>query len=270
MVGEHAIHNMRVIARKDAVVPITLRAVQFGFSTYESLRIIEGKVVHLQDHLNRLEHSCKGIGLVHPFTHEQITDSVHRLMEVDAIGQASLRIQIYGGEEPQLFVTASTILSYPETQYTQGVGAISYYGERLFPSCKTGNLLLNYLAVEEAKRQKCFEALLVDRTGRVLEGTRSNFFALKENSLYTAADDEVLLGITRDRVIKAAVQLGLSVVYEAPYLEDLAMGTYGQAFISATSMAAMPLASLDGKSFSAPFTKILAIRDLVRSWELQD
>jgi D-alanine transaminase/branched-chain amino acid aminotransferase len=261
---------MRVIARKDAVVPITLRAVQFGFSTYESLRIIEGKVVHLQDHLNRLEHSCKGIGLVHPFTHEQITDSVHRLMEVDAIGQASLRIQIYGGEEPQLFVTASTILSYPETQYTQGVGAISYYGERLFPSCKTGNLLLNYLAVEEAKRQKCFEALLVDRTGRVLEGTRSNFFALKENSLYTAADDEVLLGITRDRVIKAAVQLGLSVVYEAPYLEDLAMGTYGQAFISATSMAAMPLASLDGKSFSAPFTKILAIRDLVRSWELQD
>ncbi|NCC12455.1 MAG: amino acid aminotransferase [Spirochaetia bacterium] len=270
MVGEHAIHNMRVIARKDAVVPITLRAVQFGFSTYESLRIIEGKVVHLQDHLNRLEHSCKGIGLVHPFTHEQITDSVHRLMEVDAIGQASLRIQIYGGEEPQLFVTASTILSYPESQYTQGVGAISYYGERLFPSCKTGNLLLNYLAVEEAKRQKCFEALLVDRTGRVLEGTRSNFFALKENSLYTAADDEVLLGITRDRVIKAAVQLGLSVVYEAPYLEDLAMGTYGQAFISATSMAAMPLASLDGKSFSAPFTKILAIRDLVRSWELQD
>nr|WP_321294807.1 aminotransferase class IV [uncultured Sphaerochaeta sp.] len=270
MVGEHAIHNMRVIARKDAVVPITLRAVQFGFSTYESLRIIEGKVVHLQDHLNRLEHSCKGIGLVHPFTHEQITDSVHRLMEVDAIGQASLRIQIYGGEEPQLFVTASTILSYPETQYTQGVGAISYYGERLFPSCKTGNLLLNYLAVEEAKRQKCFEALLVDRTGRVLEGTRSNFFALKENSLYTAADDEVLLGITRDRVIKAAVQLGLSVVYEAPYLEDLAMGTYGQAFLSATSMAAMPLASLDGKPFSAPFTKILAIRDLVRSWELQD
>jgi len=270
MVGEHAIHNMRVIARKDAVVPITLRAVQFGFSTYESLRIIEGKVVHLQDHLNRLEHSCKGIGLVHPFTHEQITDSVHRLMEVDAIGQASLRIQIYGGEEPQLFVTASTILSYPESQYTQGVGAISYYGERLFPSCKTGNLLLNYLAVEEAKRQKCFEALLVDRTGRVLEGTRSNFFALKEDSLYTAADDEVLLGITRDRVIKAAVQLGLSVVYEAPYLEDLAMGTYGQAFISATSMAAMPLASLDGKSFSAPFTKILAIRDLVRSWELQD
>ncbi len=270
MVGEHAIHNMRVIALKDAVVPITLRAVQFGFSTYESLRIIEGKVVHLQDHLNRLEHSCKGIGLVHPFTHEQIADSVHRLMEVDAIGQASLRIQIYGGEEPQLFVTAATILSYPESQYTQGVGAISYYGERLFPSCKTGNLLLNYLAVEEAKRQKCFEALLVDRTGRVLEGTRSNFFALKENSLYTAADDEVLLGITRDRVIKAAVQLGLSVVYEAPYLEDLAVGTYGQAFISATSMAAMPLASLDGKPFSAPFTKILAIRDLVRSWELQD
>lgn len=270
MVGEHAIHNMKVILLKDAVVPITLRAVQFGFSTYEALRIIEGKVVHLDDHLNRLEHSCKGIGLVHPFSQEEIERAVYQLIEVDEIERASLRIQIYGGDEPQIFVTATTILSYPESYYTKGVGAISYHGERLFPSCKTGNLLLNYLAVEEAKRQTCFEALLVDRTGRVLEGTRSNFFALKENSLYTAADDEVLLGITRDRVLKAASLLGLSIVYEAPTLSDLASGVYEQAFISATSMAAMPLASLDGRPFNDPFPKILAIRDLVRGWELQD
>ena len=130
--------------------------------------------------------------------------------------------------------------------------------------------MLNYLAVEEAKSQGCFEALLVDREGRVLEGPRSTFFALQGDCLYTAADDEVLLGITRDRVLKAASLLGLSIIYEAPNLSDLASGVYEQAFISATSMAAMPLASLDGRPFNAPFPKILAIRDLVRGWELQD
>jgi D-alanine transaminase/branched-chain amino acid aminotransferase len=73
MEGVHAIHNGQVILAKDAVVPVTLREVQFGFSTYEALRVVKGHAVHLDDHLIRLENSCRGIKLSHPFTKEQIT-----------------------------------------------------------------------------------------------------------------------------------------------------------------------------------------------------
>ena len=41
MVGVHAIHNGKVILAKDAVVPVSLREVQFGFSTYEALRVVK-------------------------------------------------------------------------------------------------------------------------------------------------------------------------------------------------------------------------------------
>ena len=270
MVREHALRNGRVILEKEACLPITNREVQFGFSTYESLRVVASHPVHLEDHLIRLDNSCKGIGLVHPFTQEEITGWVYDLIRVDLLQEASVRILLIGGTEPLCFITATSLLTYPDTYYLQGVGAITYEGERLMPSCKTGNLLLNYMALEKAKSSGCFEALLIDRNGQALEGTRSNFFAFRDGKLYTAKDDEVLLGITRDRIIQAAEILGIEMVYEAPLVKDLHAGLYDEAFVSATSMAAMPLSSLDTQVFTPPFDRSHAITALVRSWELED
>jgi len=270
MVREHALCNGKIILEEEACLPITNREVQFGFSTYEALRVVESHPVHLEDHLIRLGNSCKGIGLIHPFTHEELTNWVHELIRVDLLEEASVRILLVGGKEPLCFITASPLLTYPARYYTQGVVAITYEGERLMPSCKTGNLLLNYMALEKARATGGFEALLIDRKGQVLEGTRSNFFAFREGRLYTAKDDEVLLGITRDRVIQAAKILDIDVVYAAPLMKDLLKGLYDEAFISATSMAAMPLVSLDGVAFKAPFDRTNAITAMVRSWELED
>lgn len=267
---QHAIKNGELILASEAVVPITSRAVQYGFSTYESLRVIGGRPIHLADHLGRLDNSCKGIGLIHPFSEEEITGWVNDLIQADRIGDATLRIQLYGGEKPVLFVLASPILTYPDSYYFDGVGAISYEGERLIPSCKTGNLLLNYMALEEAKAKGCFEALLVDRNGYLLEGTRSNFFAFSGQVLHTAPDDLVLLGITRDAVIRAADQLGIEVVYQPIALDDVLDGRFDELFISATSMAAMPLSRLDTRVFDTQFDRTRAIKELVRRWENGD
>ncbi len=270
MVTRHAVRNGALIVAEEATVSVTDRAVQYGFSTYESIRVVGSHPVHLEDHLRRLQNSCQGIGLVHPFTAGQISGWVAALIEADGIVEATMRIQLYGGEEPTLFILASPILTYPERYYRDGVGATTYRGERLIPSCKTGNLLLNYMALADANRRGDFEALLVDRHGHVLEGTRSNFFAFSEGVLYTAADDEVLRGITREQVIRAAAKLGIPVVYEAVQVEDLFAGLYDELFISATSMAAMPLSGVDGMSFIGGYSRTLAIRALVRSWEVEE
>ncbi len=268
MIGRHAIRNGALIASSEATVAVTSRAVQYGFSTYESLRVVEGRAVHLDDHLERLASSCEGIGLVHPFTSDQIRAWVADLIASDSIVEATLRVQLYGGEEPLLFITATPILTYPPFFYTDGVGVTTYRGERLIPSCKTGNLLLNYMALADAQRQGCFEALLVDRHGQILEGTRSNFFAFRDGSLYTAADEQVLLGITREQVLRACHHLGIEVIFEAVQVEELFSGYYDELFISATSMAAMPIRSVDSMSFISTYERTLAIKDLVRSWEM--
>ncbi|MCH3908357.1 MAG: aminotransferase class IV [Sphaerochaeta sp.] len=270
MLGTHVVYNGKVVDVAAAVVPVTNREVQYGFCTYESLRVLGGKVVHLDDHLARLKASCDGIHLAHPFTSGEIGSWVFRLIDADGLQDATMKILMYGGPEPRCFVIASPLLAYPDSFYTNGVGVITYHGERLLPNCKTGNLLLNYMAVEEAKRQGCFEAVLIDREEEALEGTRSNFYAFRSGTLYTAPDEKVLLGVTRSRVLKAAAQLHIPVVFQAPKEADLLSGLYDECFISATSMAAMPIARIGSVKLPPSHQRTLSICKMVRTWELDD
>lgn len=263
---KHAIKNGKVIKECDALVPITSREVQCNFSVYESLRVIKGHVVHLKDHIARLKQSADQIGLV--FDMPDFQAWIDELSETDKLEDATMRILVLGGEKSEIFITWQPLLTYPESYYTEGVAAVTYEGERFLPTCKTSNLLLSYLALNDAHAHNAFEALLVDRRGKVLEGTRSNFYALFEGRLCTAPDEEVLSGVTRKCVLKAARELGLEVVLEAPGIGELA---YADAlFISATSMAAMPIKTLNGLKQKCDIDAVLKIRDYVRAHEAED
>ena len=114
-----AIRNGRVIPEREAVVPVTLRAVQYSFSIYEALRVLHGQVVHLEDHLNRLRASAAAIGLVHPFTDKLIGDSIAALIKADSISDATMRILVVGGDEPLFFITYQDLLSYPDKEISE-------------------------------------------------------------------------------------------------------------------------------------------------------
>ncbi len=269
-VGMHAVCNGKIILASEAVVPVTRKEIQYGFSVYEALRVVRGHAVHLEDHIRRLNNSCKGIGLVHSVSDDDFIDWVHRLIKTDGIVEATVRILLVGGQPSLCFITAAPLLTYPDSYYSQGIEVITYEGERFLPSCKTSNLLLNYLALHAANEQGAFEALLVDRHGRVLEGTRSNFFAFHDGRLYTAPDALVLEGITRDRILKAAASQGIEVVFEPPLARDLTSDMYDEMFISSTSMGAMPVRRVDSRALDSSYVRTNAICRQVRRWELDD
>ncbi len=264
-----AVRNGVLITEDQAVLPVTYREVQYSFSVYEALRITEGHVVHLPDHLMRLRESCLAIHLVHPFSDEMIQASLEALIKADSISDATARILVVGGPEPVFFITYTDLLTYPESYYSEGVPVSLYYGERFLPQAKTSNLLMQYLALEEAKGRGCFEALLVNRKGQVLEGTRSNFYGMAGKRIYTAPDELVLSGITRISVIKAAAELGFEIVYIPPTDTNLHM--FDSLFISSTSMGAMPVSSVGGNPMRR--TEWDAVREicaLERKWEMDD
>ena len=267
VLGTHAVRNGVLIAVSQAVLPVENREVQSGFGVYESLRVIGGRAVYLEDHIGRLFHSAKGIELIHPFHPHEVMEWLGDLLRADNVGEATVRILLMGGSDPILYITASKLLSYPEAWYATGVDATTWQGERLFPQYKTCSTLLNYLALRSAQEHGAFEALLTDRFGRVLEGTRSNFFACEGDTIHTACDELVLEGVTRDKIIRAIDVLGYHLSWEAPTLQDLKAGRYTELFISSTSMGALPLASLDGVSCRVDFTHCRSIHTLIREWE---
>lgn len=263
---KHAIRNGVLIDEKDAQVPLYLREVQQSFSVYEALRLVKGKIVRFEDHYKRLVNSADEIGLLINVEGNELKSWLETLIREDNILEATIRITAYGGECNSVFILWSKLLTYPDSYYTDGISAITYKGERFLPNCKTGNLLLNYLALEKAHKEDAFEALLVDRYDRVLEGTRSNFYAIKDNVLFTAPDELVLSGVTRILVLQAATELGLTIVFQPIGFKELKK--MDELFISSTSMAALPISNLDGKKTGKGHEITLALKDRVRELEL--
>lgn len=267
--GKYAIQNGALIEAPLACLPINERAVQFGFGVYETVGVLRGHAVYLEEHLNRLLISALGVDLHHSFSVSEMSDWVDKLLEKNEVGDGTLRILLVGTEQPLIFLTTHPKLDYPESYYREGINVITYPGERLLPRYKTNSLLLNYLALRMAQEQEAFEALLVDREGHVLEGTRSNVFAFVGNVLHTADDMLVLEGVTRDKVIRAAKELGFTISYLPITSEGVLAKRYEELFISSTSMGALPIAKVDGEVVSGDFKRTLAIHQLIRQWEFE-
>ena len=259
----HALKNGEIIWEEEAVVPVTLREVQSNFSVYEALRVISSHVVHLDDHTNRLEKSAETILL--PLPKVEWEKEIEKLIAADGISDATMRILVVGTKDPLWFITWSPLLTYPDSYYKNGVAVTTYEGERFLPQCKTGNLLLNYLSREDASRKGAFEALLVDRNGRILEGGRSNFYCIKGDVIKTAPDELVLDGVTRISVLRAAKKLGYRIDFTSPIAQDI--WNSDASFISSTSMGAMPIKSVDGKMIPFDGDRVGRICALVRAWE---
>ncbi len=251
---KHALSGYSIIPESEAVLPLTIREVFFNFSVYESIKIAESIPLFLKDHIDRLFTSAKELGMRHEFSELPLTDAIHTLIQTDSLIDVTLRIQLVGGDHPYLFVFSQGLPEYPMNLYEKGVSVISYEGERIEPEVKSNCLLLNYLALREAQERGSFEAILVDRHGMAMEGTRSNVFGIQGNALYTPGTG-VLAGVTRKHILEAAKALGMTIALTDTSYFELRSGFFDEFFISSTSMGAMPVSMIDGVTIGKEFPK---------------
>jgi branched-subunit amino acid aminotransferase/4-amino-4-deoxychorismate lyase len=144
----------------------------------------------------------------------------------------------------------------------RGATAISVHYERLFPNAKTLNMLASYLAYKKAQTQGCYDALLLTPQNEIFEGTRTNFFAIKEKTLFTAPSEKILEGVSRMTVIAVAKKMGLQMKEFPVALSEI--GKYDGAFVTSTSSKIMPLRQIDDYHLpSIPDT----LRELMKSYD---
>ena len=98
------------------------------------------------------------------------------------------------------------------------------------------------------------DAVLIDRDGFALEGSRSNLFAVKENTVITS-EENVLYGVTRKRTLEIAEKLDLSVEFRKIALSDIKQCLFDEIFITSTSMGAIPVRFIDGIQIGESFPK---------------
>lgn len=238
-------HNGQLVPGSDAQVSVFHPALYGAYGVYESIEVRAGVVFHLEDHLARLAASAAILEMALPATTADMMQWIAALLHAAQTDTCLLRLFVLGanGNSPaEAFIWPQALPVYPVSFYTQGAGAVTFEGERALPQAKSLNTLVNFLARRKAHEAGEHEGLLVSR-GTVKEGSSSNLFVVRGDTLLVPPPGEVLAGVTADVVLTLAHTHAIPVaVQDLPVAE---IGTWDEAFLTSTSRHVMPLVRID-------------------------
>lgn len=253
--------NGVILPIEDAHVSLLNIEYSYGYGVYETLKVRNKKLYFIEYHIERLEHSAKTLEISLPFSNQTIQTFLVDFVSQLQTDSCNIKIVLIGGLEPVLYMFASAPLFPEKKLYTQGASMITYVYERPFPTAKTLNMLPSYIAYKKAKEHGCYDALLIDKQGILLEGTRTNFCTVKEKTIFRAPYERVLEGVTFLTLSTVAKREGFAIVEKEIPIGDIT--NYDGAFITSTSTKIMPIRQIDTTTLQIPDT----IRNLMRAYE---
>lgn len=238
---------------ENMTVPMSDRVCWFGDGVYDATATRNGVIYCVDDHIDRFYNSAGAVGIEIPYTKAELKSLLEELvLKVDTentAGESFLYWQITRGANiPRDHVFPETGKAKLWVTVTPRKLADVYHRAKLisredirFYMCniKTLCLLPNVLASEQAKRAGAAECVFYRKEAdgiinRVTEGAHSNVHCIKDNKLYTAPlDNLVLPGIARKNLIKVCNKLNIEVKEQAFSLEFL-MGA-DEVFTSSSS-----------------------------------
>ncbi|MBV9712982.1 MAG: aminotransferase class IV [Ktedonobacteraceae bacterium] len=242
--------NGRWVHPNEATISINDVAVLRGYSAFESLRTYDRRPFHLDEHLERLYRSAAMIDLEIPFSREFLAGLIREAIERNPYKHASIRLLVTGGEsedgivpadQPGLAVLITQLGERDMERFARGIKLITSSLQRTTPEAKTSNYIEAIRALKEAKRRDASDALFVNEQGHVLEGTRSNFFIFRGDTLVTPGAG-ILLGVTRKTVLDLA--RGHFPIEERPILLT-ELPHVDEAFITSSSKEITPVVRID-------------------------
>ena len=245
----------------EAKVSVLDRGFLFADGVYEVIPAYAGRPFRLAEHVERLDNSLRSIRMQPVMSTEQWQDLLEQLIAEHNVGDLSIYLQVTRGAdeqrdhsipqdiEPTVFAMAHPISSSLADIAAKGIRAITLDDIRWqWCQIKSIALLGNVLLKDHASQQEAAEAILI-RDGLATEGSASNLFVVKDQTLITPPKSHHLLpGITRDLVLELAQANNISCVEQdipASLLNDA-----DEIWLTSSTREIMPVVELDGQVVS--------------------
>lgn len=246
----------------DAKVSVFDHGLLYGDGVFEGIRLYQGNIFRLDEHLERLEYSAKALMLNMPWTRAEIAEATCETCRRNNLSDGYIRLVVTRGvgdlglspwlcPKPSIFIIAGKIALYPEEHYSAGLSIVTVPTRRISsaalpPAVKSLNYLNNILAKMEARQAGALEAIMLNEQGYVAECTGDNIFIVHKGTVFTpAASQGALKGITRSSIIDIARELDLP-------LQEVDLTRYDiwnadECFLTGTAAEVIPVVKLDGR-----------------------
>lgn len=212
-------------------------------SCYEVIRLMDGVPLFLNEHYDRLVATAASIDQTIPFSLAELDGHIAELARQNGGKNYNVKLVYNDFAHGGVIYLFFTPTSYPtEEMYARGVATDLLRSVRPNPQAKIINRSLRERADALMAEKGLYEAVLVNERGEVTEGSKSNLFFIRDGALVTSPAEGVLLGVTRQRILRLAAAEGIPVREEAIPVETL--DRFSAAFLSGTSPKVLPIANI--------------------------
>jgi branched-chain amino acid aminotransferase len=247
---------------RTAKVSVFDHGLLYGDGIFEGIRIYNGRVFRLKEHIDRLFCSAKAILLQMPLSHAELVKATVETCRKNKLRDGYIRLVVTRGvgnlglnprscKKPSVIIIADKIQVYPAELYARGMDIVTVPTVRnlhsaLNPAVKSLNYLNNIMAKIEANNAGVEEAVMLNAEGFVSECTADNLFIVRNGELFTPPlSAGALYGITRQTVIELAQAAGWKV--SEPNLTRYDLFIADECFLTGTGAEIMPVVKIDGR-----------------------
>lgn len=256
--------NGELKKRDEAVVSVFDSGYILGDGVWEGLRVMDGGVAFLPEHLKRLWAGAKTIDMDIGLTRDELTARVMDCLKANGMQDGvHIRLMVTRGikktpyQGPRFTITKPTIVIIPEYKnpvpeiIQQGVTLFTVHVRRTGPAEQDQKLnshskLNCILACIQADKAGADEALMLDPLGFVATCNSTHFFIVRDGEVWTSPPEYCLGGITRANIIRVCREVGIPVFEKRFSLFDVYSAD--EAFITGTFAGVTPVREVDGRS----------------------
>ena len=265
---------------RDAQVHVLTHTLHYGLGVFEGVRAYQTDrgtaIFRLEDHTDRFFRSAHILGMKIPYDAQTLNDAQVAVVKENGLASAYLRpLAFYGSEgmgiRADMLKTHIAIATWEWGAYLGEEGLEK--GIRVRTSSFTrhhvnitmcrakacGNYINSILALQEALSAGADEALMLDSSGYVMEGTGENIFVIRDGVVYTPDLTSALEGITRDTVIRLIAESGLELIEKRITRDEVYVAD--EVFFTGTAAEVTPVRELDGRQIGngsrGPVTQML-------------
>lgn len=240
-------------------------AVQGGDAVWEGLRLHQGRIFRLEEHLARLRRSARALAFESVPSDEEITDQIRQTLIANGMSDGvhirltlTRGVKITSGMDPRLNQSGPTLIVLPEYKAPvydlSGITLITSSVRRpaadsMDPKIHHNNLIPSILAKIEANVAGADDAIMLDNRGFVAETNATHLFLVAAGRLGTPSAAACPEGITRAVVLELAAEAGLPC--DVGDFSLTQFHTADEVFVTGTMGGLAPVTHIDGRPICA-------------------
>lgn len=219
-------------------------SLNFGVGLFETMRVARGQIEFLEDHIERLFNSVDALNIEWTLSKEEVRCQVMSYVKKEGLLDSAVKIVI---NDPSHVIMSHRPNTYDAHRYKVGfklsISEVSRHSSNPIWRHKTTNYWTNKLVGDYLETNE--EAIFLNESGALMEGTVSNVFLIDKDCLYTPdLSCGLLAGIMRQHVIDWCQQQKINVEEKTLYREDLIKAD--AVFITNSLMGVMPIVQCIG------------------------